>query len=135
MKLKSSLTACTNIQEEHLSITYSSFISFDGTLNCWGCRTVVSKLFWPPPSLFPHSHSQCPLPYSIKYSSEQRFAQPTKVDNNIGYFVIRLYTTRIKCIITLLLLHVSALLGHHQATNVCNYDIKYIPIPKISLMS
>jgi hypothetical protein len=35
--------------------------------------------------------------------------------------VIRLYTTRIKCIITLLWLHVSALLGHHQVTNVYNF--------------
>jgi hypothetical protein len=48
--------------------------------------------------------------------------------HNVGYFVIRLYTTRIKCIITLLSLHVSALLGHHQDTNVYNYDIKDIPI-------
>jgi hypothetical protein len=39
------------------------------------------------------------------------------------YFVIRLYTTRVKCIITLLSLHVSALLGHHQVTNVYNYNI------------
>jgi hypothetical protein len=36
---------------------------------------------------------------------------------------------RIKCIITLLSLHVSALLGHHQVTNVHNYEIKDIPIP------
>jgi hypothetical protein len=36
------------------------------------------------------------------------------------YFVIRLYTTRVKCIITLLSLHVSALLGHHQVTNIYN---------------
>jgi hypothetical protein len=49
---------------------------------------------------------------------------------NVGYFVIRLYTTRIKCIITLSL-HDSALLGHHQVTNVYNYDIKYIPIQRI----
>jgi hypothetical protein len=39
---------------------------------------------------------------------------------DVGYFVIRLYTTRIKCIITLLSLHVSALLGHHQVTSVYN---------------
>jgi hypothetical protein len=45
----------------------------------------------------------------------------------IGYFVIRLCTTRVKCIITLLSLHVSALLGHHQVTNVYNYNIKDIP--------
>jgi hypothetical protein len=50
---------------------------------------------------------------------------------NVGYFVNRLYTTRIKCIITLLSLHVSALLGHHQVTNVYNYDIKDIPIQRI----
>jgi hypothetical protein len=49
----------------------------------------------------------------------------------VGYFVNRLYTTRIKCIITLLSLHVSALLGHHQVTNVYNYDIKDIPIQRI----
>jgi hypothetical protein len=42
-----------------------------------------------------------------------------------------LYTTRIKCIITLLLLHVSALLGHHQVTNVYNYDIKDIPYREV----
>jgi hypothetical protein len=46
----------------------------------------------------------------------------------VGYFVYRLYTTRIKCINTLLSLHVSALLGHHQVTEVYNYDIKVIPI-------
>jgi hypothetical protein len=40
-------------------------------------------------------------------------------------FVNRLYTTSIKCIITLLSLHVSALLGHHQVTNVYNYDINF----------
>jgi hypothetical protein len=51
--------------------------------------------------------------------------------HNVGYFVIRLYTTRIKCIITLLSLRVSALLGHHQVTNVYNYDIKDIPIQRI----
>jgi hypothetical protein len=39
-------------------------------------------------------------------------------------FVIRIYTTRVKCIITLLSLHVSALLGHNHVTNVYNYDIK-----------
>jgi hypothetical protein len=43
---------------------------------------------------------------------------------SVGYFVYRLYTTRIKCIITLLSLHASALLGHHQVTKVYNYDIK-----------
>jgi hypothetical protein len=37
----------------------------------------------------------------------------------------------IKCIITSLSLHVSALLGHHQVTNVYNYDIKDIPIQRI----
>jgi hypothetical protein len=31
---------------------------------------------------------------------------------------------RVKCIITLLSLHFSALLGHHQVTNVYNYNIK-----------
>jgi hypothetical protein len=41
-----------------------------------------------------------------------------RLPNSVGYFVIRLYTTRIKSIITLLSLHVSALLGHHQVTNV-----------------
>jgi hypothetical protein len=51
--------------------------------------------------------------------------------HNVGYFVNRLYTTRIKCIITLLSLHVSAVLGHHQVPNVYNYDIKYIPIQRI----
>jgi hypothetical protein len=51
--------------------------------------------------------------------------------HNVGYFVNRLYTTRITCIITLLSLHVSALLGHHQVTNVYNYDIKDIPIQRI----
>jgi hypothetical protein len=50
---------------------------------------------------------------------------------NVGYFVIRLYTTRVKCIITLLSLHVSALLGHHQVTNVYNDNIKDIPIQRI----
>jgi hypothetical protein len=50
---------------------------------------------------------------------------------NVGYFVIRLYTTRVKCIITLLSLHVSALLGHHQVTNIYNYNIKDIPIQRI----
>jgi hypothetical protein len=49
---------------------------------------------------------------------------------NVGYFVNRPYTTRIKCIITLLI-HVSALLGHHQVTNVYNYDIKNVPIQQI----
>jgi hypothetical protein len=49
----------------------------------------------------------------------------------VGYFVIRLYTTRVKCIITLLSLHVSALLGHHQVPNVYNYNIKDIPIQRI----
>jgi hypothetical protein len=49
------------------------------------------------------------------------------------YFVIRLYTTRVNCIITLLSLHVSALLGHHQVTNVYNYNIKYIPIQLLHL--
>jgi hypothetical protein len=38
---------------------------------------------------------------------------------------------RMKCNITLLSLHVSALLGHHQVTYVYNYDIKYIPIQRI----
>jgi hypothetical protein len=47
------------------------------------------------------------------------------------YFVIPLYTTRVKCIITLLSLHVSAFLGHHQVTNVYNYNIKDIPIQRI----
>jgi hypothetical protein len=42
---------------------------------------------------------------------------------NVGYFVIRLYTTRVKCIVTLLSLHVSALLGYHQVTNVYNYNV------------
>jgi hypothetical protein len=42
--------------------------------------------------------------------------------HNVGYFVNRLYITRIKCIITLLSIDVSALLGHHQVTNVYNYD-------------
>jgi hypothetical protein len=51
--------------------------------------------------------------------------------HNVGYFVIRLYTTRIKCIITLLSLHVLALLGYHQVTNVYNYDIIDIPIQRI----
>jgi hypothetical protein len=46
-------------------------------------------------------------------------------------FVYRLYTTRIKRIITLLSLHVSALLGHHQVTKVHNCDIKVIPIQRI----
>jgi hypothetical protein len=32
---------------------------------------------------------------------------------------------------TLLSLHVSTLLGHHQVTNVYNYDIKDIPIQRI----
>jgi hypothetical protein len=50
---------------------------------------------------------------------------------DFGYFVYRLYITRIKCIITLLSLHVSALLGHHQVTKVYNYDIKVIPIQRI----
>jgi hypothetical protein len=50
---------------------------------------------------------------------------------DVGYFVIRLYTTRVKCIITLLSLHVLALLGHHQVTNVYNHDIKDIPIQRI----
>jgi hypothetical protein len=49
----------------------------------------------------------------------------------VDYFVIRLYTTRVKCIITLLSLHVSALLGHHQVTNIYNYAIKDIPIQRI----
>jgi hypothetical protein len=49
----------------------------------------------------------------------------------VGYFIIRLYTTRVNCIITLLSLHVSALLGHHQVTNVYNYNIKGIPIQRI----
>jgi hypothetical protein len=35
---------------------------------------------------------------------------------NVWIYIYRLYTTRIKCIITLLSLHVSALLGHHQMT-------------------
>jgi hypothetical protein len=48
--------------------------------------------------------------------------------HNVGYFAICLYTTRIKCIITLLSLHVSALLGHHRVTNVYNYDINDIDI-------
>jgi hypothetical protein len=51
--------------------------------------------------------------------------------DTVRYFVIRLYTTRINRIITLLSLHVSALLGHHQVTNVYNYDIKYIPIQRV----
>jgi hypothetical protein len=51
---------------------------------------------------------------------------------NVGYFVIRLYTTRIKCIITLLSPHVSALLGHHQVTNVYNYDINNIQHYKVA---
>jgi hypothetical protein len=51
--------------------------------------------------------------------------------HNVGYFVNRLYTMRIKCIITLLSLYVSALLYHHQVTNVYNYDIKDIPIQRI----
>jgi hypothetical protein len=42
-----------------------------------------------------------------------------------------LYTMRIKCIITLLSLHVSALLGHHQVTNLYKYYIKDIPIQRI----
>jgi hypothetical protein len=46
-------------------------------------------------------------------------------------FVNRLYTTRIKCIITLLSLQVSALLDHHQVTNVYNYDFKDISIQRI----
>jgi hypothetical protein len=50
--------------------------------------------------------------------------------HNVGYFVTRLYTTRIKCVITLSL-QVSALLGHHQVTTVYNYDIKDIPIQRI----
>jgi hypothetical protein len=45
---------------------------------------------------------------------------------HFGYFVYRLYTTRIKRIITLLSLYVSALLGHHQVTKVYNYCIFYI---------
>jgi hypothetical protein len=49
----------------------------------------------------------------------------------VGYLVICLYTTRVKCIITLLSLHVSALLGHHHVTNVYNYIIKDIPIQRI----
>jgi hypothetical protein len=43
---------------------------------------------------------------------------------------ISLYITRVKCIITLLSLHVSSLLGHH-VTNVYNYNIKDIPIQRI----
>jgi hypothetical protein len=50
---------------------------------------------------------------------------------NVGYYVYCLYPTRIKCIITLSPLHVSALLGHHQVTKVYNYDIKVIPIQRI----
>jgi uncharacterized protein YneF (UPF0154 family) len=38
-----------------------------------------------------------------------------------------LYTVYIKCIIILLSLHVSALLGHYQETNIYNHDIKDIP--------
>jgi hypothetical protein len=53
----------------------------------------------------------------------------------VGYFVIRLYTTHIKCIITLLSLHVSALLGHHQVTNAYNYDIKDIDKDKDGLQN
>jgi hypothetical protein len=51
--------------------------------------------------------------------------------STLRYFVYRLYTTRIKCNITLLSLHVSALLGHHQVTKVYNYDIKVISIQRI----
>jgi hypothetical protein len=54
-----------------------------------------------------------------------------KYNYNVGYFVNRLYITRIKCIITLLSLHVLALLGHHQVTNAYNYNIKDIPIQRI----
>jgi hypothetical protein len=54
-----------------------------------------------------------------------------KYNSYVGYFVIRLYTTRVKFIITLLSLHVSALLGHHQVANVYNYNIKDIPIQRI----
>jgi hypothetical protein len=52
---------------------------------------------------------------------------PTELLLDILYTV---YTPR-KCIITLLSLHVSALLGHHQVTKVYNYDIKIIPIQRI----
>jgi hypothetical protein len=65
------------------------------------------------------------------FSQSLQYRIATHLENNVGYFVIRLYTTRIKCIITLLSLHVSALLGHHQVTNVYNYDIKDIPIQRI----
>jgi hypothetical protein len=62
------------------------------------------------------------------YTFSTQFAQCA---NTVGYFVIRLYTKRVKRIITLLSLHVSALLGHHQVTNVYSYNIKDIPIQRI----
>jgi hypothetical protein len=51
----------------------------------------------------------------------------------LDIFCNLLYTTRIKCIITLLTLHVSALLAHYQEIKVYNYDINVNPIiPKNS---
>jgi hypothetical protein len=66
-----------------------------------------------------------------KNSILQPFTAESSVSKLLGYFVNRLHTTRIKRFITLLSLHVSVLLGHHQVTNVYNYDIKDIPIQRI----
>jgi hypothetical protein len=61
--------------------------------------------------------------YIARIRSSLSFRRCMYVCMYVAYFLNRLYTTRIKCIITLLSLHVSALLGHHQVTNVYNYDI------------
>jgi hypothetical protein len=52
------------------------------------------------------------------YSGEDGESEGIYRDNfvvNVGY-IYHLYTTRIKCNITLISLHVSAILGHHQRT-------------------
>jgi hypothetical protein len=77
----------------------------------------------PPQAIASNPHTNL-LNVYIQLANKIGFQQ----QQNLGYFVIRLYNTHIKCIITLLSQHVSALLGHHHVTNVYNYDIKDIPI-------